>query len=931
MPPSTTRPKLRVHQVAALAALAPRLDPVASRAWVVLPPGAGKTWVGVESALRLLESESVGRVVVFSPNTAIQGQWLSTAHSAGLAVDTSRDLGTAFTSLTYQSLAVFDADAEVDDDPSLRERGSLISQLHPNGQALVSELAAAGEVLLIFDECHHLLEVWGKLLADVVAAVPNARVLGLTATPPEALTADQAGLVGELFGPIAYSVSLPAVVRQGDLAPFAELAWLVTPTAAEDRWLAEHSVRFTELTTALTDPTFGSLPFLEWVTARFVTAVPAQLSWAELVSREPELCAAALRLHYADLLSLPTGARMLEEHRVSLSVEDWVWLLDDWLTGHLRHSEDPEDEAVIAAVRRALPAVGYVWTKTGIRRGRTPTDRVLARSEAKGLAAVEIITAEAGQLGPHLRMLVLADHERASATLPVDLTGVLAQQSGSALAVLESLIKDPVTSLLSPLLVTANTVAGAEQTLLAFVAAVRASAPAEGAQLTVKKVDGVHQVVGPWKARSWLPHVTRFFEDGQAQVLVGTRGLLGEGWDARRITGLIDLTTATSLTAVTQTRGRALRLDPERPDKVAVTWSVVCVSQAHPQGHNDWRRLVRKHTGFFGVDAQGTVADGVAHLDPTFSPYAAPPVQDFGQINARMLARAADRSQIATDWRVGEPYDDQAKVVLRVLAQPGVLLSDRALAPQVLVRERRVLVGAEMAAPEAAKWNPTDFLGLAALVFFVFAAPPAGRWWMAFAVAAVVAVLTRRKGIALAAYAHEVRVAASEPTSVTQIAYAVADALQSARLLPRGAEGVSVEVSASGVYRCVIDGVSLAESATFATALDEAISPLASPRYLIPRWVLTSDVPQQRFLFPTAANRAQIGEDLIADAVVWHAIPTVLGVNARRAHGFERAWQHWVGGGEAVRAGSAEGIGVLAAQIGADPMNVTTVMRRQWE
>ena len=38
--------------------------------------------------------------------------------------------------------------------------------------------------------------------------------------------------------------------------------------------------------------------------------------------------------------------------------------------------------------------------------------------------------------------------------------------------------------------------------------------------------------------------VTRFFEDGRCQVLVGTRGLLGEGWDARRVTGLVDLTTA---------------------------------------------------------------------------------------------------------------------------------------------------------------------------------------------------------------------------------------------------------------------------------------------------------------------------------------------------------------------------------------------------
>ena len=37
------------------------------------------------------------------------------------------------------------------------------------------------------------------------------------------------------------------------------------------------------------------------------------------------------------------------------------------------------------------------------------------------------------------------------------------------------------------------------------------------------------------------------------------RALLGEGWDARRITGLVDLTAVTTSTAVVQTRGRALR------------------------------------------------------------------------------------------------------------------------------------------------------------------------------------------------------------------------------------------------------------------------------------------------------------------------------------------------------------------------------------
>ena len=40
-------------------------------------------------------------------------------------------------------------------------------------------------------------------------------------------------------------------------------------------------------------------------------------------------------------------------------------------------------------------------------------------------------------------MLVLCDHERAGATLPADLTGVIDQQSGSAHAMLDALVAAP--------------------------------------------------------------------------------------------------------------------------------------------------------------------------------------------------------------------------------------------------------------------------------------------------------------------------------------------------------------------------------------------------------------------------------------------------------------------------------------------------------
>jgi superfamily II DNA or RNA helicase len=964
-------PPLRIHQQRALDALDRAWSTGRSRAWVVLPPGAGKTRVGIETIQGHLATGVVTHAVVLSPNTAIQAQWTAAGGVHGLEVDETRDLEREVTSLTYQSLAVFDADDEVADDPedlpavlpvaappepSGTPTGGLLDRLHPRGRALVERMREEEGLLLVLDECHHLLEVWGRLLGELLDELPRARVLGLTATPPETLRPDQARLVDDLFGEIAFEAGVPSVVREGHLAPFAELAWLTTPTVAEEEWLAEEATRFAELTTRLTDPAFGSVPFLEWVDRRFVLPVPGVLTWATMTRQEPSLARAVLRLHHAGLVALPHGARPGEEHRRAPSAEDWMELVEDWLLRQVSRSADERDAEVVAVVRRALPAVGYSWTRNGVRRGRSAVDRVLARSQSKTTACVDIVACELGVLGPRLRMLVLCDHERASAMLPSGLDGVLDQQSGSAVAALQALTDDPTTRTLSPVMVTGSTVAGERDTLLALVEQVAGTAPELAARLDVVPLEGtsLSHVVGPWTSRRWVRHVTRFFEDGRCQVLVGTRGLLGEGWDARRVTGLVDLTTATTLTAVVQTRGRALRTDPDWPDKVAVNWSVVCVSDEHPKGGNDWDRLVRKHQGFHGVDEDGDVVDGVAHLDSGFSAFAPPATSAFAEINGRMRERCSRRGEIAARWRVGEPYNDLVVATLRITGGAGrapAVAAGRAVRLPAPVPARVVQLAAGLdlrgvhPAPERAGMaGPGPYvMGAAfagwgaAMVPVALAAPDTGAQ-LSFAVfmgvmsAAGLTIhgLSRReRGRGLNAWARDLLGEASSSPSVHAVACAVAQGLHDAGLIAAGSDEVVVEVHEGAELRCRVAGASLADSQTFTTALDEVLAPMSTPRYVVARHVgSVPDSPVGR-----AHKLAQAMARLRARAatgVVWHSVPSVLGVNATRAGHFSRAWDRWVGGAELLYTGSPEGAGVLAAQQGADPFAVTTVVRRHW-
>lgn len=943
---------LRTHQAEALDRIEEEM--VAGdrqRAWVELPPGSGKTLVGLETIRRL-----GAPAVVFGPNTAIQSQWVEQWNAyrpATIVAGTDRSLSTPLTALTYQSLATFDPDAEVDEEghehltrPGGRKRGGLLDRLHPHGRALVDTLHATERLTIVLDECHHLLEVWGRLISELLDLVPHAHVLGLTATPPQSLTPAQARLVDELFGHPLYGTSIPAVVREGHLAPFAELAWLTTPTPIEHAWLAGEAERFGELTSDLADPSFGTTPFLTWLDRRFVErrtdTGEAALSWQRLELDDPELTAAALRLHHVDLLQLPEGARLREEHRHPPSAEDWVRLLQDWLRGCLLASTDPADAEVLERIRRALPSVGYQLTKRGIRTGRSPVDRVLARSAAKTHAAVEIAAAEHASLGDRLRLLVLCDHERAAATLPATLHGVLSAEAGSARLMLESLLRDPRTEPLAPMLVTGRTVAAGVRSAEAFRAYAAERRPRLALELGEPDDAGVIEISGRWSSRTWVPLVTDFFESGGCRVLVGTRGLLGEGWDARGVTGMVDLTTATTPTAVVQTRGRALRTDPNWPEKVALNWTVVCVAEEHPKGTADWDRFVRKHQGYLGVDDTGTVVDGVAHVDAAFSPYAPPEREEFDRTNAAMLVRAEDRTAIRERWRIGSAYDDQLVHTLRV--RPArVATPDRPSAGAMALPEPPAAVPGPdgIASSTELAWPPLRPLLLRAgvpVAAVLVAAVVAGLVGAGL-VAAVLALVglvgagvagevARRRRRDAARRAGELVAEASRRVDPLRIACAVADGLLAVQLAPVGATAVRAEAGPDGDYRIRLAGVSAEVSERFATALDEAVSPLAAPRYVIPRHLVAAPSGPGETV---RAGRSALDGALVPAETVWHAVPTELGTNATRAHAYAAAWRTWVSAGEPVHTGNAQGEGILVGYRGVDPLEVTTVLRMSWE
>ena len=86
-------------------------------------PAPARRWSGWRPIRDRVAAGAVGKAVVLGPNTAIQGQWERSAARARprRRAPTARSR-TRLTALTYQALAVFDPDAEVDDDGVPRSR-----------------------------------------------------------------------------------------------------------------------------------------------------------------------------------------------------------------------------------------------------------------------------------------------------------------------------------------------------------------------------------------------------------------------------------------------------------------------------------------------------------------------------------------------------------------------------------------------------------------------------------------------------------------------------------------------------------------------------------------------------------------------------------------------------------------------------------------
>lgn len=346
-------------------------------------------------------------------------------------------------------------------------------------------------------------------------------------------------------------------------------------------------------------------------------------------------------------------------------------VLDRYIRHYLRRSPHGALQDLAQQATTRLRLLGVQITETSTRACASPVGRVLAYSQSKMNGLAPILGREHASLGDQLRAVVVTDYEQSSAT--GNLEGhPLSEEAGGAIAAFRTLLQTPATQVLGPILVTGATVLVADDLIERFRQAARIWLEQRGLSVewTDEPHDGFHRLLGSgrdWSPRLYVSLITDLFQDGVTRCLVGTRGLLGEGWDATKLNVLIDLTAVTTSMSVNQLRGRSLRLDPDDPAKLANNWDVVCIAPEFTKGLDDYQRFRAKHQHLFGVTDDGAIEKGVGHVHAAFTTLKPEGVEDsVSMLNTDMLERVLKRADYRVLWRIGEPYHPEPVHALEI-------------------------------------------------------------------------------------------------------------------------------------------------------------------------------------------------------------------------------------------------------------------------
>lgn len=640
---------------------------------VVAAPGSGKTVLGLEVMRRLGKPS-----LIFAPSLAIRNQWKSRLVELfmGDGADDSwislniRD-PKFLTISTYQGLHA--ALSGETDEEGCSEKLKI--------DELLQSLRNLGVETLVFDEAHHLRKEWHNSLVELKEALPGPiRTVSLTATPPYDCDAAEWARYEGLCGAVDCEISVPELVKSGDLSPHQDLVCFSAPTGPEADFINAFAQ---DLNTFAYDLIRDEA---------FLSALSEMPWFMEPENFEDEVFRNA-DFYLAGLVFLKAAGRAVPPAALdlfSLAVEDLPALdrkfLESLLTGVIKDEPSAyfKEAGVTDKLLQQLRSFG------GLKRGRPELDDLddvnkrLRNSLGKIQSIRSIVAAESSSLQSKLRMVILTDYIRRD-QMPSPGQRAFTPEKIGVVPIFEVLrSKGAYQYRLGVLTGSLVILPTSAETSFRKIARSKGIAEKDISSRPLRHdADYVEVELKGLLAHEMVHVVTEVFQLGEITVLVGTQSLLGEGWDAPSINSLILASIVGSFMLSNQMRGRAIRIDPDAPDKVANIWHLACVNLPDEDpvfeklgdqleflsGDNSadlsWRPirkdlgedvdlLERRFKAFEGLSVSDPVLieTGLGRLGFAKSSWTE---QGLEKTNGGTFARSADRDEVWRRWRQALP------------------------------------------------------------------------------------------------------------------------------------------------------------------------------------------------------------------------------------------------------------------------------------
>lgn len=620
---------------------------------IVAPPGSGKTILGLE-LIRQLQQPTL----ILSPSIIIRQQWGERFEESFLENQNIEDYVSydiknpkLLNCMTYQ--AFYAAYKKIENE----EKEEDIIEFEDYTQFNLMQIVRKTHIKTIcLDEAHHLKSEWQKVLENFLVQLPHDfTIISLTATPPYDSSSQEWKKYTNLCGEIDEEIFVPELVAQKNLCPHQDYIYFNYPTIEETKIIQQHQEKITQCIQNILYGTF------------FQNAISASHIKEKYMTMEEMMLE-----NIQDFIALFTVAKFidLDLPKKLIKIISPKGKLPKCTLYHVEQAlefiinqPDIFTEEISSQLKSYL-SQNYLFERKQVRLiSNDRMNKLLVSSRGKLKSIQEIVEFESNDLKEDLHMLILTDHIKKDLCSFIgtnqDLLGL------GCVTIFESLRrKKDVKSigvLSGSLIIVSNHIL---TVIKEFVKAELVSCTFVPFQNTEYS-----QVIFNCSQKKKVRIMTKAFEQGYIQVLIGTKSLLGEGWDCPCINSLILATTVGSFVLSNQMRGRAIRTDKNNLYKTSHIWHLITIEpplvlkdqmkqslfhllyeDAREIKSYDYDVLKKRFDCFLGpAYHQNIIESGIERLDIIQPPYTR---EHIHEINQQMLTLSKERDQLRDRWNM---------------------------------------------------------------------------------------------------------------------------------------------------------------------------------------------------------------------------------------------------------------------------------------